>query len=109
MIALAHTAALLLDHKTGTVRPVEYDGELSTLREILGVEFVDAEMLDENTIIFYDETGSFNEYKIGFEIAYQKIKIKIAGSALITGDDCGQNAPIFIRPGDLIIKVVKYD
>lgn len=109
MIALAHTTALLLDHKTGTVRPVEYDGKLSTLRELLGVEVVDADMLDANTIILYDNEGSFIQYKIGFEITYQKIKIKIAGSALITGDDCGQNAPIFIRPGDLTIQVVRYD
>ncbi len=73
------------------------------------MEVVDADMLDANTIILYDNEGSFIQYKIGFEITYQKIKIKIAGSALITGDDCGQNAPIFIRPGDLTIQVVRYD
>lgn len=107
MIALAHTTALLLDHKTGTVRPTEYDGELDTLKELLGVDLVDASMLGKDTIVFFDDEFLDKAYPIGFEIQYHETKIKIAGSALITGDDAGRNAPLTINPGDLTIHVIR--
>lgn len=107
MIALAHTAALLLDHKTGTVRPVEYDGELSTLRELLGVEFVDAEMLDPYNILFCDEEWREKNYPIGFKVTYKKRVFHFAGSALITGDDAGKNAPLDLNQSELKILVVR--
>lgn len=107
MIALAHSTALLLDHKTGMVRPTEYDGELDTLKELLGVDLVDASMLSADAIVFFDDEFLDKTYQIGFEIRYGETVIKIAGSALITGDDAGQNAPLTINPGDLIIHVIK--
>lgn len=107
VIALAHSTALLLDHKTGTVRPVEYDGELDTLKELLGVDLVDASMLGPKTIVFFDDEYLDKAYQIGFEILHKEIKIKFAGSGLITGDYAGQNAPLTINPGELTIHVIK--
>lgn len=107
MIALANSTALLLDHKSGTVRPIEYDGELDTLRELLGVDLVDATLLDKKTIVFFDDEFLDKAYPIGFEIQYKGTEIKFAGSGLITGDDAGQNAPLTINPGKLIIHVIK--
>ena len=107
MIALSHTTALLLDHKTGTVRPVEYDGELDTLKELLGVDLVDADLLDRKVIVFFDDEFLDKEYEIGFQILYKKSKIQICGSGLITGDNAGQNAPLSINHGELTIHVIK--
>lgn len=107
MIALSHTTALLLDHKTGTVRPVEYDGELDTLRSLLGVDLVDADMLDKKVIVFFDDGFLYKGYEIGFEVNYKKSKVQFCGSGLITGDSAGRNAPLSINHGELIINVIK--
>lgn len=107
MIALAHTAALLLDHKTGTVKPVEYDGELDTLRSLLGVDLVDAAMLDQKHIVFYDDEMCEKPYRIGFQIEYKDTIAMVKGSALITGDHAGKNAPLNIENNKLKISVIR--
>lgn len=107
MIALAHTAAILLDHKTGTVRPIDYDGQLDTLKALLGCEWVDGTMLDRKNIVFCDDEWLEKKYKIGFQIRYQNTEIKFAGSGLITGDDAGRNAPLDLDQSELKILVVR--
>ena len=107
MIALSHTTALLLDHKTGTVRPIEYDGTLDTLKELLGVDLVDADLLSRRVIVFFDDEFLDKEYEIGFEVNYRKAKVRFCGSGLITGDNAGQNAPLSINHGELTINVIK--
>lgn len=107
MIALSQTTALLLDHKTGTIRPVEYDGELDTLRSLLGVDLVDADILGKNVIVFFDDEFLYKGYELGFEVNYKKAKVQFCGSGLITGDNAGQNAPLSINHGELTINVIK--
>ena len=107
MIALANSTALLLDHKTGDVKPVEYDGELDTLKSLLGVDLVDAEMLDRYNILFCDEEWREKEYLIGFKVTYKRRVFHFAGSALITGDNAGKNAPLDLNQSELKILVVR--
>jgi hypothetical protein len=107
MIALANTTAILLNHPDGTVRFVEYDGKLDTLRQLLGVDLVDAMLLDTKHIMFYDDEMCDKPYRIGFEIHFRGITALIKGSALITGDDAGENAPLKIKNNELKINVIK--
>ena len=107
MIALANTTAILLNHPDGTVRFVEYDGKLDTLRQLLGVDMVDAEMLDRHNILFCDEEWREKDYSIGFKVTYKRRVFHFAGSALITGDDAGKNAPLNLNQSELKILVVR--
>lgn len=107
MIALAHTSAILLNHPDGTVRIVKYDGELDTLRSLLGVHLVDAMMLDPHHIMFYDDEMCDKPYRIGFEVKYKDTIAMVHGSALITGDHAGKNAPLNIQNNELKINVIK--
>jgi hypothetical protein len=107
MIALAHTSAILLNHSDGTVRIVNYDGKLDTLRSLLGVDLVDAEMLDRYNILFCDEEWREKNYPIGFKVTYKKRVLHFAGSALITGDDAGKNAPLNLNQSELKILIVR--
>lgn len=107
MIALAHTTAILLNHPDGTVRFVEYDGELDTLRSLLGVDLVDAIMLDPKHIMFYDDEMCEKPYRTGFEVQYKDTVAVVHGSALITGDYAGKNAPLNIKNDELKINVIK--
>ena len=102
---MAHTTALLLDHKTGNVKPVEYDGSLDTLKEILGVDLVDASMLDGKTIVFYD--GAPNGYTHGFTLKYGSVTVEFTGPGLLTGDCAGKNAPLEIDHGKVTIEYWK--
>ena len=105
MIALANTTALLLCPATGHVRPVEYDGSLNTLKEILGVDLVDASMLDGKTIVFYD--GAPNSYTHGFTLKYGSVTVEFPGPGLLTGDCAGKNAPLEIDHGKVTIEYWK--
>lgn len=108
MIALANNTALLFDHKTETVRPVAYDGELHTLIRLLGVEMVDTIRLDSGHIIFVDDEGMVNQTSVGFSICFKGHFVQFAGSGLLTGDSYGQNAPISLNPSDLKIEVLNF-
>ena len=107
MIALADTTALLLSHTDGKARFVEYDGQLETLRRLLGVEYVDADMLDRHNVLFYDEEFALKPYNLAFKVGYKEKECIFAGSGLITGDEAGQNAPINLVFSDLKIEVIK--
>ena len=107
MIALANTTALLLCPATGHVKPVEYDGELDTLKEILGVDLVDASMLDAKNIVFYDDEGMDKNYSHGFTLKYKNKHVDFFGPGLITGDSAGKNAPLDIDHGKLRIEYWK--
>lgn len=107
MIALAHSTALLLDHLTGDVKPVEYDGELDTLKQLLGVDLVDASMLDGKTIVFYDDEGADKNYTHGFTLKYGCVRVEFLGPGLLTGDSAGKNAPLDIDHGKVTIEYWK--
>lgn len=107
MIALAHTTALLLDHLTGDVKPVEYDGELDTLKQLLGVDLVDASMLDAKNIVFYDDEGMDKNYSHGFTLKYKNKHVDFFGPGLITGDSAGKNTPLDIDHSKLRIEYWK--
>lgn len=108
MIAMANNTALLFDHKTETVRPVAYDGELHTLRQLLGVEIVDIIRLDSNHIIFVDDESMVNQTPVGFAVCFNGHRVQFAGSGLLTGDSYGQNAPITLKLPDLKINVLNF-
>ena len=108
MIALANNTALLFDHRTETVRPVAYDGELHTLIRLLGVEMVDTIRLDSDHIIFVDDEGMVNQTPVGFAVCFKGHRVQFAGSGLLTGDSYGQNAPILLNPSDLKISVLNF-
>lgn len=107
MIALAQTTAILLDHTIGTVRLIDYDGQLDTLKVLLGCEWVDGTMLSRKNILFCDEEWREKNYPIGFKVTYEKCVLHFAGSALITGDDAGRNAPLDLNQSELKILVVR--
>lgn len=107
MIALANTTALLLCPATGHVTPVDYDGELDTLKQLLGVYLVDAIMLDQKTIVFFDDEGMDKSYSHGFTLKYKDRYVEFRGPGLITGDCAGQNAPLDIDHGKLRIEYWK--
>lgn len=107
MIALANSTALLLDHKTGDVKPVEYDGELDTLKSLLGVDLVDASMVDPKTIVFYDDAHIDKDYTHGFTLKYKHVTVEFLGPGLLTGDCAGQNAPLDIDHGKVTIEYWK--
>lgn len=106
MIALAEQTAYLLNHNTGEVKPVDYDGHIETLRKLLGVKYIDAEMLDKANVVFYDDEFRFNDYKSGFKITYNSREITFLGSGLITGDYAGQNAPLKLDNSKLKIEFI---
>lgn len=107
MIALAHTTALLLDHLTGEVKPVDYDGELDTLKQLLGVNLVDASMVDPKNIVFYDDAALDKGYSHGFTLKYKQVSVEFLGPGLLTGDCAGQNASLDIDHGKLRIEYWK--
>lgn len=107
MIALAHTTALLLCPATGNVKPVEYDGELDTLKSLLGVDLVDASMLDPKNIVFYDDEALDKGYTHGFTLKYKCTTVEFLGPGLLTGDSAGQNAPLDIDHSKLRIEYWK--
>lgn len=108
MIALANNTALLFDHRTETVRPVAYDGELHTLIRLLGVKMVDTIRLDSDHIIFVDDEGMVNQTPVGFAVCFKGHRVQFAGSGLLTGDSYWQNAPILLNPSDLKISVLNF-
>jgi hypothetical protein len=107
MIAMAHTTALLLCPATGNVAPVEYDGELDTLKQLLGVNLVDASMVDPKTIVFYDDAHIDKGYTHGFTLKYKCVTVDFLGPGLLTGDCAGKNAPLDIDHGKLRIEYWK--
>ena len=107
MIALANTTALLLCPATGNVTPVEYDGELDTLKQLLGVAVVDASMVDPKTIVFYDVAHIDKGYTHGFTLKYKHVTVDFFGPGLLTGDCAGKNAPLDIDHGKLRIEYWK--
>jgi hypothetical protein len=108
MIALANNTALLFDHKTETVRPVAFDGELHTLRQLLGVEMFDTIRLDSDHIIVVDDEGMLNKTPIGFAVCFNGHRVQFAGSGLLTGDSYGQHAPLSLNLSDLKISVLNF-
>lgn len=109
MIAFAQTTALLLNHTDGTARLVQYDGQLDSLRKLLGVDYVDAEVIDSFNILFFDEEFDQKPYKTGFRLTYRGYTYTFAGSGLITGDDAGTNAPLDIVMSEFKIEVIDYE
>lgn len=107
MIQMATSTALLFDAKTETARLVQYDGELETLRELLGVDMVDAVGLNREHVIFVDDEGLFKNYATGFQVTYNKKTVKFVGSGLLVGDMDGENAPLTLNLADLGIEVLK--
>jgi hypothetical protein len=109
MIAMASDTALLFDTKQETARLVQYDGELDTLRELLGVELVDTVRIDKQHIIFVDDEGYLKQLKTGFRIKHGKKVVEFAGNGLLVGDLYGGNAPITLNIADLEIEVLKFE
>jgi hypothetical protein len=109
MIAMASDTALLFDCQQETARLVQYDGELDTLRELLGVEEVDTIRLDKQHIIFVDDEGFLKQLKAGFRIKLGKRAVEFAGNGLLVGDLYGSNAPITLNIADLEIEVLKFE
>jgi len=108
MIAMATDTALLFDANKETARLVQYDGELETLRELMGVDLVDTIRVDKHHIIFVDDEGFLKQHPTGFQVTYNKRTVKFAGSGLLTGDAYGENAPITLNIPDLDIEVLKF-
>lgn len=106
MIATAHDTAILFNHKDGTAKLVPYDGELETLRRLLGVELFETIRLDREHIVLVDDESFYKQYKTGFMLTYKKREIKFVGSGLLVGDSYGSNAPLNIGFGDLKIDVL---
>jgi hypothetical protein len=102
-------AALLFDTKQETARLVSFDGELDTLRELLGVEEVDTIRLDKQHIIFVDDEGFLKRLNTGFRIKLGKRVVEFAGNGLLVGDMYGSNAPITLNIADLDIEVLKFE
>lgn len=107
MIALASTTALLLNHTDGTARLVQYDGQLESLKGLLAVDYVDADLIDSRNVLFYDDEFHEKPYKTGFKITYKDKVHQFWGSGLITGDDAGTNAPLDLVFSDLKIEVIQ--
>lgn len=108
MIALANNTAILFDHRTETVRPVSFDGELRTLRQLLGVEMFDTIRLDSDHIIVVDDEGMLKQTPVGFSVCFNGHRCQFAGSGLLTGDSYGQHAPLSLRLSDLQISVLNF-
>ncbi len=106
---MASDTALLFDTKQETARLVQYDGELDTLRELLGVELVDTVRIDKQHIIFVDDEGFLKQLKTGFRIKLGKRAVEFAGNGLLVGDLYGSNAPITLNIADLEIEVLKFE
>jgi hypothetical protein len=111
MIMLANETAILFDHKTENVTPVHYDGELKTLKILLGVKRVDTIRLDDDHVVFVDDEGLNKKLTTGFALHYNGKTIKFAGTGLLVGDNYGQNAPVTLDLPKLKIDVLnfKYD
>jgi hypothetical protein len=109
MIAMASDTALLFDCQQETARLVQYDGELDTLRELLGVELVDTVRVDKQHIILVDDEGFLKQLKTGFRIKLGKRAVEFAGNGLLVGDLYGSNAPITLNIADLEIEVLKFE
>jgi hypothetical protein len=105
---MAQETAIMFDHRTGDVWPVSYDGELKTLKILLSVKRVDTIRLDDNHVVFVDDEGMLKKLSTGFALHYKDKTIKFAGSGLLVGDSCGQNAPVTLNLPDLKIDVVNY-
>ena len=108
MIMPAASTALLFDHRTGTVKPVSYDGELESLRKLLDVDLVDIIRVDRSHIMFVDDEGLLVRHKMGFAVTYRGNTIQFAGSGLLTGDRNGENAPISLNFADLKIEGLQF-
>ena len=102
-------AALLFDAKKETARLVSFDGELDTLRELLGAESVDTIRFDKQHIILVDDEGFIKRLKTGFRVKLGKRAVEFAGSGLLVGDLYGSNAPITLNIADLEIEVLKFE
>jgi len=105
---MANETAVLFDHRTENVTPVTYDGELDTLRKLLGVKYVDLMRLDDSHVIFVDDEGLLDRRTTGFAVTYKGRKVEFAGSGLLVGDSYGQNAPISLDFSDLKIDVLNF-
>jgi hypothetical protein len=109
MIMMADETAILFNHRTEAVKPVSYDGELDTLRELLGVEYVDLIRLDDDHVVFVDDEGLLKNVSTGFALHYKGKTVKFAGSGLLVGDSYGQSAPITLNFPDLKIDVLNFE
>lgn len=89
--------AILLNHETGFAGPVAYDGQLKTLRRLLGVKWVDARMMDAKNVAFFDDEFMDKGYTAGWKITYNGDEFTVWGSMLITGDEAGRNAPLALE------------
>jgi hypothetical protein len=102
-------AALLFDAKQETARLVSFDGELDTIRELLGADSVDTIRVDKQHIILVDDEGFLKQLKTGFRIKLGKRAVEFAGNGLLVGDLYGGNAPITLNIADLDIEVLKFE
>lgn len=109
MIMMSIDAALLFDSQKETVRLVQFDGELDTMRELLGVDLVDTIRVDKQHIIFVDDEGFLKQLKTGFRVKLGKRAFEFAGNGLLVGDLYGSNAPITLNIADLEIEVLKFE
>jgi hypothetical protein len=109
MIMMANETAILFDHRTESVTPVSFDGELKTLRILLRCKMIDTIRLDSDHIIIVDDESFLNKVKTGFALTYKGHRVEFAGSGLLTGDSYGQSAPITLDLPDLKIDVLKFE
>jgi hypothetical protein len=102
-------AALLFDSKKETARLVHFDGELDTLRELLGADSIDTIRLDKQHIIIVDDQSFIKRLKTGFRVKLGKRAVGFAGNGLLVGNLYGGNAPITLNIADLEIEVLKFE
>ena len=102
-------AALLFDSQKETARLVSFDGELDTLRELLGADSIDTIRVDKQHIIIVDDQSFIKRLKTGFRVKLGKRAVEFAGSGLLVGDLYGSNAPITLNIADLEIEVLKFE
>jgi hypothetical protein len=102
-------AALLFDSQKETARLVSFDGELDTLRELLGADSIDTIRVDKQHIIIVDDQSFIKRLKTGFRVKLGKRAVEFAGNGLLVGDLYGSNAPITLNVADLEIEVLKFE
>lgn len=108
MIAFANSTAILFDHNTEMVKPVEFDGELESLRTLLKIPCIDTIRLDPDHVVYVDDTGFMDKIETGFALTYRGRRIEWAGSGLLAGCSNGENAPITLDLPELKIDVLKF-
>ena len=100
---------LVFDAFKGTVREMQWDGELPSLYEVMKCDLVDTIRLDQRHVFFVDDEGLLKENQPGgFSVTLGKREVEFIGTGVLIGDNHGESRSVSLDVKKLVIHYFAY-